>query len=329
MAAPVLYDLVGDIGGTNARFAITAPGGELGSVVRPRMYEHRQFKDVSEALAAYLREEGLTAPPRHVALAVAGPIDNQTIAFTNSDWRFSAETARAAVGAQAALLINDYAALARALPLLAEADLTPLTAGGAAGARADPSAPKVVLGPGTGLGLAAWVPPQGAVVTTEGGHAAFAPLDEAEWAIARFAAAQFGRASYERLVSGAGLVTLYQAVADARGEAAEDIQPADVTERALAGDDALCVAALTHFCAILGAFAGDAALIYGAKGGVYLAGGISPKLGPFLLDGPFLQRFQAKGRYKDYVSRIPVWRIDDPFAALRGAAAYAADMTRA
>jgi glucokinase len=250
-------------------------------------------------------------------IAVAGPVDDGRAALTNGHWDMS-EAALKAEGFQAARLINDYEALALAIPCLTPEDLGDL--GGPA--EGEPNGTIAILGAGTGLGVGALVRNgrQSAVAVTEGGHMAFAPTDVLDVDILRHLTARFGRVSLERILSGPGLVNLYQALADIRGQKTEPLDPEDISKQADAGD-ALAEEALGRFCRIYGAAAGDYALAFGAVGGVYLGGGIAPKMLDRLKASDFRKAFEDKGRFADYCAAIPTRVIVHRYAALLGAGA--------
>lgn len=310
--------LVGDIGGTNARFAIALPGTPAPRLAAVEAFRADRYPTLIAAAADYLERTDIR--PDRAVLAVAGPVVDGAIELTNSPWRVSEAELRA-LGLDGRL-INDFEAQAWAAPALGPEALHPL--GGppevpAAGTLA-------VLGPGTGFGVSALARgPAGEVaLATEGGHAAFAPDDETEHEIRRLLARRYGRVSLERLLSGAGLVNIHRALAEMSGRPASTDDPAEITARALAGEDPWR-GDLARFCAILGAAAGDIALTLGARGGVYIAGGIAPRILDFLQASPFRERFEAKGRFVDYMRAIPTWVVTHPHAALLGAArrAYA------
>ncbi|MGC1301414.1 MAG: glucokinase [Caulobacteraceae bacterium] len=307
--------LVGDIGGTNARFALVelADGAALQS---PRNYRSGDHVSLEAAIEAYLESLTPALMPRAVCVAVAGPVTDGVAAFTNLPWKVSEVGLRAA-GFQRARVINDYEALAFGAPALTGADVHPI-------GDVPPPAPDqtmVVMGAGTGFGASALCRRRdGALVTAgEGGHISFAPVDELEVEILRRLAMRFGRVSIERILSGPGLLNLYQALADIADSDAPCATPAEVTAKALAGDD-LARHAVERFCAIFGSVAGDFALAYGAKGGVYLAGGIAPQLADALDAGDFRKAFEAKGRLQPYLASIPTYVVTHPYLALIGAA---------
>lgn len=313
MSVPSSPWLVADLGGTHARFALSEGGARP---VAGQVLEAAAFATPGEAIAAYLDATG--ARPAAACLAVAGPVGGDTFRFTNNPWTLSCEALRRAFGWHTLLLENDFAALAWALPALTADDLRPL--GPARPAAAD--APCAVLGPGTGLGVAllargpaGWWPLPG-----EGGHAGFAPQDALEIALLEVLAGSHARVCNENLLSGAGLTALYAALCEVEGAAPAAPAPARITATALDGSDARAVRVLDLFCAILGAVAGDVALVGGARGGVYVGGGIAPRIADFLAASRFRARFEAKGLQRDYVAAIPTWLITAPAPALAGAA---------
>ena len=270
-------------------------------------------------LERYFADTGAARPCR-VAFGIATALTGDTVVMTNLAWTFSIVALQAALGAERLLVLNDFAAVAGALPRLAPHDLRRV-GGGAALA----GAPMVVLGPGSGLGVAGLLRGEGAgardrMIAGEGGHATLAAGNPREAAVIEHLRAGFGHASAERALSGPGLVNLYRAVCTLDGRAAERLAPADVTARALAGSDAACVEALDLFCALLGSVAGNLALTFGARGGVYIAGGIVPRLGSAFDASPFRVRFEAKGRFRDWLASIPTQVVVSTSAALLGAA---------
>jgi glucokinase len=318
--------LVADIGGTNARFALTVPGTP--APIDPASVEVLRVAAFPTPVAAalhYLQRQH--ARPAGAVLAVAGPTDGETAELTNHRWSFSAAALRGALGTNAVRLINDFAAIARALPDLGPDDALPL---GPAFAPAAPGAQRTlaVLGPGTGLGVAAVTLRNGAplVLETEGGHASFAPVDAEEVAILGQLARRFGRVSWERLLSGPGLANIDAALRAIAGVTVEPLAPEAVTARAAAGDDPIAMRSVEVFCALLGAFAGDVALLYGAWDGVFIAGGIAPTLAGPLAAGRFRERFEAKGRFSARLATVPAALIVHPFPGLLGAAGYATSL---
>lgn len=314
-ALPHTYPrLVGDIGGTNARFALLdGPGEALNSI---RTLPCADFPGLAEAIEHFLAESG-GATPRHCALGIAAPLAGDLVRMTNHDWVFSIGALRVRFGFERLHIINDFTALAMALPALRDGDLLRVGAGAPVARRAIG-----LLGAGTGLGVSGLVPCGDDYVPLEGegGHVTLAASDAHEAALIARLAAHYEHVSAERVLSGPGLVALYEALAVVRGETAEGLGAADIIQRGLGGSSSLCVGTLDAFCAFLGTVASDLALTLGARGGVYIGGGIVPRLGDFFLRSPFRRRFERKGRYGPYLAAIPTYVITTPHAGLTGAA---------
>lgn len=303
--------LLADIGGTNARFAL-ARGGRL--VARSVLHVAGVSGPVP-ALGAFLDQADPKPRPRVAALAVAGPVRGGRARLTNSGWRVDAAALRARFGFREVVLVNDFEALAWAVPRLKPRHWLSL-----GGGRAAPGAPVAVLGPGTGLGMAAWIPDAAGpkVLTTEGGHVTIPAADGGDARMLEVLRGRFGHVSAERVLSGDGLVHLYETIGALEGQAAAPADAAAISARALAGTCPLCKRALEAFCAMLGTFAGDAALSLGARGGVYLAGGISPQIADALAGSAFRARFEAKGRFRAYMAAIPTRLVIHPAPAFLG-----------
>lgn len=297
--------LLADIGGTNARFAFTDGAGHTPPVSLPLA----GFTGVAPMVAAVLAGR---PPPAAALFAVAGPVRDNAVRLTNRGWVVAGAAVAAACGIARVRVVNDFEPLAFALPRLAGAELFAL--GGGAGAA---GAPMAVLGPGTGLGIGAFLPPDRALVT-EGGHASLATQTPQEAAVADWLRARHGHVSAERVLSGAGIEAVHAALGGAPGPDA-----AAITQAALAGTDARCGATLALFCALLGSLAGDLALLYGARGGVFVAGGICPRFPGFLAASEFRARFEAKGRFREWLAPIPTWLVMRPDPAMLGLAAMA------
>ncbi|MFC3148200.1 glucokinase [Piscinibacterium candidicorallinum] len=325
MTIAALPWLVADIGGTNARFGwVDAPGAPVAHVRSLSVAEHAQPDD---AAAAYLRELSAAMgqqwrAPRHAAFAVASPITGDRVAFTNSPWQFSRSALQASLGLDSLAVVNDFEALALALPQLTPAQLI------AQGPLPTNDGPMAVVGPGTGLGVAGLIRHGGqwVAIPGEGGHATLAAGNDFEAAVIAAARRQFEHVSAERLLSGIGLPVLHGAVAQVLlGEAPEaPLSTEDIVARGLAGSDPVCRKTLDTFCALLGSFAGNVALTLGARSGVYIAGGIVPRLGERFFASAFRERFEAKGRYRDYLRAVPVAVVAETHVALAGAAAVIA-----
>jgi glucokinase len=307
--------VVGDVGGTHARFGLADLSRPVLEIERPLTFLCADHESGHAALRAYLDRLGMTSLPPAVAIAVAGPVVDGAMSFTNMSWRLS-ESGLKAFGFRRAALINDYGALALAAPHLAPQDWRPLGP-----ELSPPDASVAVLGAGTGFGvsLLARDGRGQAIVSTEGGHIAFAPSDEIEIEVLRILSQTFGRVSIERILSGPGLLNLHRALCQIAGVTAVCASPAAISASAMAGER-IAVETLERFCAIFGAVAGDFALSYGAQGGVYIAGGIAPRLLDVLKSSTFRPRFEAKGRFRDYLAAIPTRVVTYPYMALLGAA---------
>jgi glucokinase len=311
--------LLGDIGGTNARWAWQAvPRAPLQHY---REYPCAQFESVHAVIERYLADQCLPTPA-DAAFGIATPVTGDVVQMTNHTWTFSIQDLKQALHLNRCLVLNDFAAIAAALPALGPADVRRVGGGSAVTA-----APMAVLGPGTGLGVASLVfAPQGqlVIVDGEGGHVTLAATNAREFAVVDWLQKRFGHASAERAISGPGLVSLYRAICAVDGKAAADLKPAQISAHAQPDDvsdrhDA-CKEALDLFAAFLGSVAGNLALTVGARGGVYIGGGIVPRLGRAFDALPFRERFEAKGRFRGYLERIPTFVITAPAPALYGAA---------
>ena len=301
--------LLGDIGATNARFALLAHG-TVSSLTSFDVAKYAQFAD---AVTAFLQGQEHTDIAKAV-FAVAGPVQGSRCVLTNSSWVVDVRDFNETFGLEARI-VNDFEAVAYSLPSLASADVE-----GIGGGRAELAAPMAVLGPGSGLGVACLISGYGKnfVISSEGGHATLASANEREGEIIKRLRYRFGHVSAERLISGQGLENIYQAIIEIDGLALEFQGAPQITKRALEKDCRVASEALRIFCAFLGSFAGNVALTFGARGGVYIAGGISPRIVSFLRQSEFRERFEAKGRLRPYLEAIPAYVIVHPAAAFIG-----------
>jgi glucokinase len=303
--------LLGDIGGTNARFALLT-GNQLGQI------EHvtaADYPNVGDAITAFLSRQG-TQPAIAVAvLAIAGPTDGDRCAITNSHWVIDGAQLRSSFGFSSVHLINDFEAVVLSLPQLTAADIFPI-----GGGKAQAGEPMLVLGPGTGFGAAALIRCDGRAipVATEGGHNTLPSGSRREDAIIEHLRGRFGHVSIERAVSGPGLENLYRAIATLEDLSVPARDPTDITHAALNEDCPASRMALETFCAMLGTVAGNFALTFRACGGVYIAGGIAPRIANFLAQSEFRARFEAKGRFRNYLERIPTSVIMHPNPSFPG-----------
>ncbi|MHA1189104.1 MAG: glucokinase [Alphaproteobacteria bacterium] len=309
--------LIGDIGGTNARFAILAdPQAGLMSFEPVRTAD---YPDIQSAVAASVLSQ-TDIRPRTAIIALAAPIDGDEIDLTNAHWVVQPRAIMAALDISDVVLLNDFEALALALATLSGSDLHPI-----GGGVHEPFAARIVVGPGTGLGTAGlvyanglWVPVPG-----EGGHISLGPAAPEEFALWPFIEPEMGRISAESLLAGRGLLCLYRAFCTK--EAVEPVldTPATVTDAALGGNDGLAARTIEFYCRLLGRVAGDLALLFMANGGVYIGGGIAPRLLPFLDKGGFREAFENKAPHDQVVAAMATSVIVAKRPALTGIAAYA------
>lgn len=305
--------LIGDIGATNARFALVQPDG---STSRARTYRTDDHASLTDAIYAYFAEESPPARPTQAVLAVAAPITNDEVAFTNHPWTFSIDALRQQLKLRRLRVINDFAANAVAVPHLDESDRMQIGPGSPV-----EGAPIGLIGPGTGLGMSVLVASDGGTpIESEGGHVTMAPADAQESAVLDLMRRRYDHASAERVLSGAGLVNLYNALCELAGLPAAPFAPAQITNPRTWNEDPRTREATAMFCAMLGTVAGNLALTVGGRGGIYIAGGIVPKLGTMFAESAFRTRFEAKGRFHGYLAEIPTYVITRPIPALLGAA---------
>lgn len=317
--------LLADIGGTHARFALadaTLPAPLMEDSIR--QFEGAGFASLVDAAKHYLMQvETRTDRIEQGVFAVAGRVDGDHARITNHPWQISRTDTLAALELQDLRLVNDFAAQAMAVRLLTDADLASI--GGLPRATGDRTERTyAVLGPGTGLGVSALIVRNGCshVLETEGGHISFAPTTAEEAAILERLSARFGRVSNERLVSGSGLVNIHRALSEISGQPVPELMPHEVSAGAARGDPR-CRRAVEIFCAVFGAIAGDLVLTLGAWDGVFLTGGLVPKLLDALHASEFRSRFEAKGRFSPAMAAVPSLAVLHPQAGLLGAAAFA------
>jgi glucokinase len=334
--------LLADIGGTYARFTLETAPGVFERATTLRCADHADFH---AAVSAYLA----TLPAgriEHAAVAIANPVEGDAVRMTNYHWKFSIEAMREKLGFDTLVVVNDFTALAMALPRL-QPEGKRQVGGGQARERSVIG----LLGAGSGLGMSGLIPADDGYIAlgTEGGHTSFSPRDERELAILHYAWKTLEPAgppqgpipkraarrlpdehvSFERLLSGPGLELIYRALAERAGvRAAKGLGAPEITRRALAGSDAICVETLDAFCAVLGTAAANLAVTLGALSGVYIGGGIVPRLGAHFDRSPFRKRFEDKGRFSEYLAQIPTWVITADDATFHGAAAILAGQLR-
>lgn len=307
--------LLADIGGTYARFTLEVAPGILEYNASLHCQEHADFYAAVTAYLAGLPQE-VAATIRNAAVAIATPVAGDQVRMTNYHWKFSIEQMRARLHFDNLIIVNDFTALAMALP-----SLLPHQRRQVGGGSIESRSVVGLIGAGSGLGVSGLIPADDGWIAlgTEGGHTSFAPHDEREMAILRFAWKEHAHVSFERLVSGPGIELIYRALADRAGAIAKPYHAPDITQKALDASDPLCVETIDVFCGMLGTAAANLAVTQGAFGGIYIGGGIVPRLGEYFDQSSFRQRFEDKGRFTDYMKRIPTFVITSGDATLVGA----------
>jgi len=309
--------LIGDIGGTNARFSIVLDANaEAGE---PHIVQTADYETIDAAIQAAVLDRS-SVRPNSAVLAIAGPVDGDEIPLTNCPWVIRPKVMLRDLGFSDVVVLNDFEAQALAVVALGEEHMEKIGGGAAV-----PNASRVVLGPGTGLGVAGlihalghWIPVPG-----EGGHMDIGPRSPRDFQVFPHIEKIEGRISGEQILCGRGLVNAYRAVAMADGKAAPFTKPAEITAAALAKSDAVAEEAVSLFVTCLGRTAGDLALVFKSRGGVFLTGGIAQKIVPALKAGNFRAAFEDKAPHSELMRSIPVYVITHPLAALAGLAAYA------
>ena len=309
--------LVGDIGGTNARFAwIAKEGAPLDNI---DSLPAADYPSLLDAMRAYLGRHERKSP-RWCAIGIANPVVGDRVQMTNHDWSFSISEMQRQLGLSRFLVVNDFTALALSLPVLQPADLRAV-----GGGKAVPGAPLALLGAGTGLGVSGLLPAGGGhraiPINGEGGHVTLAAADEREEQVVAVLRRRYGHASAERALSGPGIVNLYQALCQLAGEPLAQLEAAQITARAADGSDPRSVEAMALFFSFLGTVAGNLALSLGSLGGLFIGGGIVPRLGAAIDRSRFRERFESKGRFRAYLEAIPTYVVQAKISpALTGAA---------
>jgi glucokinase len=307
-----VWGLVGDIGATNARFALIEPSGTLAQI---RVLACDDYSTIGEAIAAYLVDASGIKPAQAVLAVAASPTGDE-VSMTNHPWTFSIEDLRQRLGLCRLNVVNDFHAAAAAVPHLTDNERVKVGSGEAVA-----EAPIGVIGPGTGLGVSALIPTAAGPkpIPGEGGHATMPPADAHESAVLDLMRTRFDHVSAERVLSGPGLVNLYNALCELAHVPAASLTAAQITDPRTGAGDEYAREVTAMFCAMLGTVAGNLALTLGARGGIYIAGGIVPKLGDAFATSQFRARFEAKGRFQTYLAAIPTYIVVHPFAALLGA----------
>jgi glucokinase len=306
--------LIADIGATHARFALETAPRTFESIAALRIADHADFH---ATVSAYLESVG---SPRveDAAFAVANPVEGDLIRMTNAPWQFSIEDARTKLGFRTLVVVNDFTALAMAVPGLNDDERRQV--GG--GTSRDGSVIGVI-GAGSGLGVSGVIPADHGWVAlgTEGGHTSFSPRNAREIAILQYAWQEFAHVSFERVLSGRGIELIYRALAKYHGREVDALVAQEITKRALDGSDALAIETLRTFCEILGTASANLAVTLGARAGVYIGGAIVPRLGEFFDKSAFRQRFEDKGRFSEYLRDVPTYVITAEQATFRGVSA--------
>jgi glucokinase len=308
--------LVADVGGTNIRIAVDTEEG----LQSPQQWQCAEFDTIEEALRCYL--DTMETAPTRAAIAVACPVEDDHIDITNQRWSFSIEQLRRSLGLEELRIVNDFVALAASIPRLEARDTQVIKSGTAL-----EGAAIAIVGPGTGLGVSGLIATDQGWLTlsAEGGHSTLAATNPDEWAVVEVLSRKFGRVSNERILSGPGLVNLYRALCTLADKPAADLSPAEIVDGAendSEGEEALAV---RMFSGWLGLAAGDLVLSLGARGGVYLGGGVVPKMAHVFDRDYFVERFLDKGRLRNYVEPVPVHLLLNTQIALVGAAAILRD----
>ncbi len=313
--------LIADIGGTNVRFALVDASGESRETA---VLKCRAFPGLAEAAESYLKAIAGAHRPRRGAFAVASPVTGDEISLTNNTWRFSIDALQTRLEFDALDVINDFTAVSLSVPHLGPEDRYAVPTGlDAPPDDLEAGVPFAVIGPGTGLGVSGLIPSASGWVplATEGGHVTMPAMNEREADVLAVLRESYGHASAERVLSGPGLVNLYQALCRLDDRPIEKrMKPGVVAGRALDRTSPVCEEALAMFCAMLGTVAGDLCLSLGARRGLFIAGGIVPKLGDYFAASEFRPRFEAKGRFGTYLRPVPTHVMTHPLPAFAGLA---------
>ena len=320
MAESLQHYLIADIGGTHSRLAIVDVDS---NIVCLKCEDNQHYKDLGQILEAYIRDLPKELKPKAAVFAVASPVQGDKIVFTNRNWNFSIKEYCSRFSFSFLQVVNDFVAIAMAIPGLKENEYIKLGEGEPVKGK-----PKAIIGPGTGLGASVlinvdnkWIP-----VNSEGGHVTLAGFNEEEDKLIAIVRKQFGHVSAERILSGPGLTVLYNTMAKLQGLEIAEIDPASITARDKVGEDTIAKKTLDLFMQMLGTVAANLALSVGAEGGIYIAGGILPKLSERFQNSGFRQRFIDKGRYRDYLDRIPTYLVTKDNIALDGLQHYVSDV---
>jgi len=316
-------NIIADIGGTNMRVAIASEQGDISGI---EIYACADYAGLAEVLSNFIEKHQLQNKAIYACLAIACPVDKDLIVMTNLPWQFSQQALKAKLQLKELILINDFTAIAHAIPQLSDQQKVQIGAGETVSDK-----PISICGPGTGLGVANLVATkQGWLsLSGEGGHVDFAPVDEQEIAILNFLMTKYARVSYEQLLSGLGLEQIYQALSYIKNGSASELSAKEITTSALNHSCDLCTETLAQFCRVLGSFAGNLALTLGSYGGVYIAGGIVPRFINYFENSDFRTRFEAKGRMSGFNQPMATFVVTEDQPGLLGASAYLRQLTAA
>ncbi len=306
--------LIADIGTSYARFALEVARGEFTQITSLRCADYPDFFSAINSYLLQLKPLNV----EHAAIAVANPVMGDRVVMTNYHWQFSIESMRLQLGLETLVIVNDFTALAMAVPRLSPRDLHQI--GEATGVETGKQTVMGVIGPGSGLGMSGLIPAGDGWISlgSEGGHSSFSPRNEREVAVLRYAWKSFEHVSFERLLSGPGMELMYRALADYANKPGLDLTAPEITERALNATDPICEETLDVFCALLGTAAANLAVTLGALGGIYIGGGIIPRLGSYFESSSFRRRFEEKGRFTSYLKAIPTFVITAEQASFIG-----------
>ncbi len=313
-----IINLIADIGGTNIRLAIADESSDT-KYKDIEAYQCAEFASLADVLSLYINNKQLNDSTINACLAIACPVDNDLISMTNLPWQFSQKQLTEQLNLNSLTMINDYTAIAMAIPLLSDAQKVKI-----GGGEMVANKPIAVCGPGTGLGVANLVPlnNQWHCFSGEGGHVDFAAVDDLDTQILQFLRNIKQRVSAEQLLSGYGLEQIYQALCAINQQETKALSAKDISTNALANSCPVCAQALAQFCKILGSFAGNLALTMNSQGGVYIAGGIVPRFVDYFKSSGFRQRFEEKGRLSNITVQTPTYVITEQQPGLLGAAAF-------
>lgn len=314
--------LLADIGGTNARFALETTPGKIEFISVLRCVDYPTLSDALRTYLAHPEAIKLGADQaKKMGIAIANPVHGDLIQMMNHHWKFSIQAMKKEFAFDTFLVANDFKALAMALPFLNDTQKVQV-----GGGQAQSNSVIGLLGAGTGLGVCGLIPANGKwlALDSEGGHTSFAPTNQLEINLLQFALQQHRHVSSERFMSGAGLLLIYQALANQKNQQPDSIDVPEIMRRGLANECSLCRETLSAFCEMLGSMAGNLAITLGSTGGMYIGGGIVPRLGQFFSDSNFRNRFEHKGRLTNYLSQIPTYVITEPYPAFIGISALLA-----